>query len=77
MTAAQFLVDFSPEPLLEVLLGPLERLVVLEGVKVGKHAHDPGEAVHLGKCYSKFGEIFLGDWGKKSRPVEEDEEKRE
>jgi hypothetical protein len=47
MTVAQFLVDFSPEPLLEVLLGPLERLVVLEGVQVGEHAHDPGEAVHL------------------------------
>jgi hypothetical protein len=43
----QFLIDFSPEPLLEVLLGPLERLVVLECVQVGEHAHDPGEAVHL------------------------------
>ncbi len=47
MTGGQFLVDFSPEPLLEVLLGPLERLVVLECVQVGEHAHDPGEAVHL------------------------------
>jgi hypothetical protein len=59
MNYGQFLVDFSPEPLLEVLLGPLERLVVLECVQVGEHAHDPGEAVHLGKSYSKFGEIFF------------------
>ena len=42
-----FLVDFCPESLLEVLLCALERLVVLEGVQVGQHAHDPGESMHL------------------------------
>ena len=41
------LVHLRPEPLLEVLLGALQRLSVLEGVEVREDAHDPGEAVHL------------------------------
>ena len=41
------LVHLRPEPLLEVLLGALQRLGVLEGVEVREDAHDPGEAVHL------------------------------
>jgi hypothetical protein len=33
--------------MLEVLLGALERLVVLEGVEVCEDTHNPWEPVHL------------------------------
>ena len=41
------LVDLGPEAVFEGLFGLLEALLVLEGVQVGKHTHDLGEAMCL------------------------------
>lgn len=53
------LVDFSPETVLEPLLGVLERLLLLDQVKMGQKSDDFRETMRL-EDIEKF-ECFLSD----------------
>lgn len=44
---SSYLVDLSPESVLEAFLGLVQGFAVFKGVQVRQHAHDAGKAMHL------------------------------